>query len=100
MGILNKHTNTAREGAHCLCQCVLYCVISRVYVLIPWYRVYELIYTTTRESRLCAFQLKLLYGILVTNKMWNVGAYSHRNAADFVVRIHNQYTVCFGIALR
>jgi hypothetical protein len=42
-------------------------------VPIPWYRVYELIYKTTQDSRLCAFQLKLLYRILATNKMLNIG---------------------------
>ena len=41
-------------------------------VPIPWYRVYELIYKTTQDSRLCALQLKLLYRILATNKMLNI----------------------------
>ena len=41
-------------------------------VPIPWYRVYELIYKNMQDSRLCAFQLKLLYRILATNKMLNI----------------------------
>ena len=41
-------------------------------VPIPWYRVYEWICKTTQDSRLCAFQLKLLYRILATNKMLNI----------------------------
>jgi hypothetical protein len=40
-------------------------------VPIPWYRVYELIHKTTQDSRLRAFQLKLLYRILAT-KMLNI----------------------------
>ena len=40
------------------------------YVLIPWYRVYELIYKTKQDSRL--FQLKVLYRILATSKMLNI----------------------------
>ena len=42
-------------------------------VLIPWHRVYELIYKTTQDTRLRAFQLQLLYRILATNKMLNIG---------------------------
>ena len=41
-------------------------------VLIPWYRVYELIYKTMQDSRLRAFQLKWFYRILATNKMLNI----------------------------
>ena len=41
-------------------------------VPIAWYRVYELINKTTQDSRLRAFQQKLLYRILATNKMLNI----------------------------
>ena len=59
-------------------------------VPILWYRVYELIYKTMQDSRLCAFQLKLLYRFLATNKMLNIWGIKSSSSADFVVRIQNQ----------
>ena len=49
-------------------------------VPIPWY---ELIYKTTQDSRLRAFQLKLLYRILATNKMLNIWGLKSTNLSRF-----------------
>ena len=59
-------------------------------VLIPWYRVYELIYKTTQDSRLRAFQLKWLYGNLAIDKMLNIWGIKSSKLCRFFVRIQNQ----------